>query len=227
MDLSKSYEFFQPEKVTSRIHIVGCGSVGSTLAELLVRCGVTKLTLWDFDHVEPHNISNQMFRNKDIGKLKVEALRDILLEINPEAEDDIVLKPEGWQGKLLSGYVFLCVDSIDIRRKFVEQHMDSTFVNAVFDFRTLLTSAQHYAADWKNRTQKQNLLKSMQFTHDEAAAETPVSACGVTLGVVTTVRSICELGVNNFLNFVKGNELKTYVEFDGFHFAMMAFPMDD
>ena len=26
MDLSKSYEFFQPEKDTARIHIVGCGS---------------------------------------------------------------------------------------------------------------------------------------------------------------------------------------------------------
>ena len=42
MDLSKSYEFFQPEKDQARIHIVGCGSVGSTVAENLARCGVTK-----------------------------------------------------------------------------------------------------------------------------------------------------------------------------------------
>ena len=42
MDLSKSYEFFQPEKYDGRIHIIGCGSVGSTLAENLARCGVTK-----------------------------------------------------------------------------------------------------------------------------------------------------------------------------------------
>lgn len=26
IDLSKSYEYFQPEKVDCRIHIVGCGS---------------------------------------------------------------------------------------------------------------------------------------------------------------------------------------------------------
>ena len=227
MDLSKCYDFFQPEKVDGRIHIIGCGSVGSTLAELLVRNGLTRLTLWDFDRVEPHNISNQMFRHQDIGRLKVEALRDILLEINPEAEDDIEIKPTGWKGKLLSGYLFLCVDNIDLRREIVEKHMDSTFVKAVFDFRTLLTSAQHYAADWREQNQKKNLLASMQFSHDEAKDETPVSACGVTLGVVTTVRTICELGVNNFLNFVKGNGLKTYVEFDGFHFAMLAFPMED
>ena len=227
MDLSKSYEFFQPETVDGRIHIVGCGSVGSALAELLARCGLTKLTLWDFDRVESHNISNQMFRSHDIGKLKVEALRDILTEINPEAKDDIELEPNGWHGKILSGYIFLCVDNIDIRRQIVESHMNSPYVKAVFDFRTLLTNAQHYAADWGNFRQKKNLLASMQFTNEEAMAETPVSACGITLGVVTTVRSICELGVNNFLNFVRGKGLKTYVEFDGFHFAMMAFPMED
>ena len=47
MDLSKSYEYFQPEKDNSRLHIVGCGSVGSTLAENLARCGLTNFTLWD------------------------------------------------------------------------------------------------------------------------------------------------------------------------------------
>ena len=41
IDLSKSYEYFQPEKVDCRIHIVGCGSVGATVAELLVRLGLT------------------------------------------------------------------------------------------------------------------------------------------------------------------------------------------
>lgn len=227
MDLSKCYDFFQPDSVEGRIHIIGCGSVGSTLAELLIRNGLTKLTLWDFDTVEPHNVSNQMFRHADIGRLKTEALRDLLIEINPEAEGDIDIQSDGWKGKLLSGYLFLCVDNIDLRREIVEKHMDSPYVKAVFDFRTLLTSAQHYAADWNEYKQKKNLLKSMQFSHDEAKAETPVSACGVTLGVVTTVRTICELGVNNFLNFIKFEKLKTYVEFDGFRFAMLAFPMDD
>ena len=60
MDLSKSYDYFQPEKDTARIHIVGCGSVGATVAEYLARCGITKFTLWDFDVVEPHNLANQI-----------------------------------------------------------------------------------------------------------------------------------------------------------------------
>lgn len=223
MDLSKSYEFFQPEKYDGRIHIIGCGSVGSTLAENLARCGVTKMTLWDFDTVESHNIVNQMFSQQHIGKPKVEALADILVDINPYIKDELELQPKGWQGKLLSGFIFLCVDNIELRKQFVEKHMDSPYVKAVFDFRTLLESAQHYAADWSDYKMKQTLLNSMQFSHEEAAEETPVSACGITLGVATTVRLVCALGVNNFINFVKGNGIKKFVMIDGFRFILDAF----
>lgn len=223
MDLSKSYEFFQPERYDDRIHIVGCGSVGSTLAENLARCGMTKFTLWDFDRVEAHNIVNQMFTEQDVGRPKVEALRDILININPEIADKIELKPDGWNGKLMSGYVFLAVDSIDLRREIVEKHMNSPCVKAMFDFRTLLESAQHYAANWSDYKAKQDFMRSMQFSHDEAKSETPVSACGITLGVATTVRLICGLGVNNFINFVKGNGLKKLIIIDGFNFILDAF----
>ena len=223
MDLSKSYEFFQPERYDDRIHIVGCGSVGSTLAENLARCGMTKFTLWDFDMVEAHNIVNQMFTEQDVGRPKVEALRDILVNINPEIADKIELKPDGWNGKLMSGYVFLAVDSIDLRREIVEKHMNSPCVKAMFDFRTLLESAQHYAANWSDYKAKQDFMRSMQFSHDEAKSETPVSACGITLGVATTVRLICGLGVNNFINFVKGNGLKKLIIIDGFNFILDAF----
>lgn len=223
MNLSKSYDFFQPEKDTSKIHIVGCGSVGSTVAENLARCGVKNMVLYDFDKVESHNIVNQMFRQQDIGRLKVDALRDILTDINPELIDSIEVKPEGWTGRMMSGYIFLCVDSIELRREIVEKHMDNTFVKAVFDFRTLLESAQHYAADWSNYKMKKDLLNSMQFSHEEATEETPVSACGVTLGVATTVRLICALGVNNYINFVKGNGVKKLILVDGFNFVLDAF----
>ena len=63
----------------------------------------------------------------------------------------------------------------------------------------------------------------MQFSHDEAKEETPVSACGVTLGVATTVRLICALGVNNYINFVKGKGIKKLILIDGFNFDLMSF----
>lgn len=215
MDLSKSYDFFQPEKVKGKIHIVGCGSVGSTVATLLAKSGITSFTLWDFDTVEKHNLVNQMYREKDVGQLKVEALKDVLTEINSEIE--VTLKPNGWENSLMSGYVFLTVDNIELRKKIVEAHMNTPYVKAMFDFRTLLESAQHYAADWSDKKSKTDFLSSMQFSHDEAKEETPTSACGVTLGVATTVTLVSSVGVNNFIRFVKGEKLWKFAQIDGFH----------
>lgn len=223
MDLSKSYEYFQPDKDTSRLHIVGCGSVGSTLAENLARCGLKNFTLWDFDRVERHNIANQMFRSQDVGRLKVEALRDILCEINEECADSIQLKPDGWQGKLMSGYIFLCVDNIELRRKIVEQHMNSIFVKVMYDFRTGLESAQHYAAEWSNYKMREDLLNSMAFSHEDAKEEAPVSACGVTLGLCPTVRIICAYGAANHINYINGKGLKKMVSADVFRMDTLAF----
>ena len=214
MNLNKSIDFFDPKNVKGRCHIVGCGSVGSTVAENLARCGVSKFTLWDFDKVEEHNIVNQMFLFPQVGKPKVDALKEILESINPDVDVKLM---NGWNGEMLSGYIFLAVDSIDVRRQIVEQHMNNLSVKAMFDFRTLLESAQHYAANWVNMDEKQNLLNTMQFSHDEAVESAPVSACGITLGVATTVRLVSAIGVNNFIRFVKGEKLWKFVNVDGFH----------
>lgn len=223
LDLSKSYEYFQPEKQKTRIHIVGCGSVGATVAENLARCGITNMTLWDFDRVEPHNLANQIFRQRDIGNLKVDALLDILKEINPDIENDIELKPDGWVGKQMSGYVFLCVDNIELRRKIVEEHIDNPYIKAMFDFRTRLEDAQHYAADWSDFKMKQDFLNSMNFSHEEAKKETPVSACNVTLSVCPTVRIICAYGVANFMNFWNEKPLKKMILVNAFNPMVDAF----
>lgn len=212
MNLAKSMDFFDPSSVNGRIHIIGCGSVGSTLAENLVRCGVTKLTLWDFDVVESHNLVNQMFRLDQIGKSKVEALADLLLEINPECE--LKIQPNGWNGENLSGYIFLAVDNIELRKQIVEKNMMNMSIKAVFDIRTMLTGAQHFAANWNEKKHRDDLLSTMQFSHEEAKDETPTSACGFTLGVAPTVRVIAGIAVMNFIGFVNGGSIRKFVQFD-------------
>lgn len=222
MDLSKSYEFFKPDMLESRVHIIGCGAIGSTVAENLVRFGITKITLCDFDTVEAHNIANQMFRHTDIGKLKIDALAEYLTEINPECAADLKLVKEGWTGQRLSGYVFLCVDNIDLRREIATACKENTFVKGMFDFRMRLTDAQHYAADWSDQKMVETFIKSMAFSHDEAKEATPVSACNITLSVVPTVREVVALGVSNFINFVKGGPLKKMILIDAFAFDVVA-----
>ena len=96
----------------------------------------------------------------------------------------------------------------------------SKYVRAMFDFRMRLTDAQHYAARFKDF---KNLLKTMEFTHEEAKAETPVSACGTDLNVITTVRTICSAGLSNFINLIKKDELKKMILIDVENFFIDAF----
>ena len=220
MNLSKSFEFFNPDKCKDRIHIIGCGSVGSTVAELLARFGLTKISLYDFDIVEPHNIVNQMFIQRQVGMPKVEAVREILLGINPEM--DITMHPEGWTDQPLDGYVFLAVDNIELRAKIVKENLYNDFVKGMFDFRTGLTNAEHFAADWSEFKARKDFLNTMNFTHEEAKLNAPVSACNVALCVAPTVRMVCNVGVANFINFVKGEHLHKLIPVDAFNFTVEA-----
>ncbi|MBQ9193930.1 MAG: tRNA threonylcarbamoyladenosine dehydratase [Bacteroidales bacterium] len=74
-----------------RVILFGVGGVGSWCAEGLVRSGVTHLTLVDADRIAPTNINRQrMATVLTVGQSKVEVLRSILLEINPEAEIEAI-----------------------------------------------------------------------------------------------------------------------------------------
>jgi len=123
----------------------------------------------------------------------------------------------------LSGFVFLCLDNIDTRREITQKCEGNQYIRGVFDFRMRLTDAQHYAADWSDYSMRQNLLNTMNFTHEEALAETPLSACNLPLSVAPTVRMICAAGVSNFINFAKGDGLKKMILIDAFSFAIDAF----
>ncbi|MGL5314037.1 MAG: sulfur carrier protein ThiS adenylyltransferase ThiF [Peptostreptococcaceae bacterium] len=75
------------------IGIAGLGGLGSNIAISLARVGVGKLVIVDFDVVEPSNLNRQQYFIKDIGKYKVHALKEILLNINPfiEIEEKVEL----------------------------------------------------------------------------------------------------------------------------------------
>ena len=70
-----------------RVLLFGCGGVGSWCAEGLVRSGVKQLTLVDADVVSGSNVNRQLMATpRTVGRVKVEALRERLLEIAPDAQ---------------------------------------------------------------------------------------------------------------------------------------------
>lgn len=78
---------------SSRVIIFGVGGVGSWCAESLVRSGIRHLTIVDSDRVCITNVNRQLMATMStVGKVKVEALRERLLNINPKAEIEAVQK---------------------------------------------------------------------------------------------------------------------------------------
>ena len=70
-----------------RVIIFGVGGVGSWCAESLIRSGIKHLTIVDSDRVSITNINRQlMATTKTVGQVKVDALKERLLTINPSAE---------------------------------------------------------------------------------------------------------------------------------------------
>ena len=219
MDLNKSLEFFDPSKVKERCHVIGCGSIGGNVAELLARYGITDIVLWDFDEVEPHNIANQIYLQGDIGHPKVAVLTEFLKEINPDIK---VRTRTKYKDQPLEGFVFMCVDSVEVRKQIVEANWYNPNVVAVIDFRTTLLEGQTYFTDWTNNKQKESLKESLNFTHEEAQANTPVSACGFELSVSPVVKICSIMGVVNFTNFINKEPTKHMIICDPYSYNFIA-----
>ncbi len=70
----------------SKVAVFGVGGVGSFAVEALVRAGIGSLDIFDADRIDVTNINRQLIANvNNIGAKKVEAVRERVLSINPNA----------------------------------------------------------------------------------------------------------------------------------------------
>ena len=108
----------------ARVCLLGAGAVGSHLADALVRQGLRRLRVVDFDRVEEHNVSTQLYGEDDVGVSKVEALRNRLFRATGEEIDAVAKRLEAKNvRKLLDGHD-LVVDAFDnhASRALVKEH---------------------------------------------------------------------------------------------------------
>ena len=82
--------YLTPEEKTrleqAMVGIAGAGGLGSNVAAHLVRAGVRRLVIADFDVVSPSNLNRQFFFRDQVGRRKVEALAENLRRIEPSLE---------------------------------------------------------------------------------------------------------------------------------------------
>lgn len=118
-----------------RVILFGVGGVGSWCAETLIRSGIVHLTLVDSDRVSMTNVNRQlMATTKTVGLVKVEVLKQRLLEINPTAEIialQRIYSPETHETFMLESYDFI-IDAIDSLANKVYLIQQATKTNARF-----------------------------------------------------------------------------------------------
>ncbi|MEV8037808.1 ThiF family adenylyltransferase [Streptomyces sp. NPDC086182] len=89
--LERSRTELQRRLLGAHVLQLGTGGVGSTVVQHLAGLGVGRLTLLDFDVVEPRNFSRQfLYRTSDIGRSKVQRAAEWVRSFDPRIRVDVV-----------------------------------------------------------------------------------------------------------------------------------------
>ena len=99
----------QKLKIAS-VAIAGAGGLGSNIAVMLARSGVGHLHIVDFDIVDITNLNRQVYTVRHIGSRKVDAIKEILMEINPylKVTTDCVRVTADNCDEIFGGYDIVC-----------------------------------------------------------------------------------------------------------------------
>jgi molybdopterin-synthase adenylyltransferase len=113
--------FVGMEKIRkAKICVVGVGGIGNPVVTQLAAMGIGKIKIVDRDVIEISNLHRQhIYTEVDIGRVKVEAARDRLIQINPNVEIEAlpISVTKYTAEKIIEGFdiVVDALDSIDAR----------------------------------------------------------------------------------------------------------------
>jgi molybdopterin/thiamine biosynthesis adenylyltransferase/rhodanese-related sulfurtransferase len=95
--------------------VVGAGGLGCAVLQYLAAAGVGQLIVIDHDAVEESNLHRQpLYRMNDLGRLKVEAARAALLEMNPGVHVEAVAQRlTAANAPALAGRAQVVIDAAD------------------------------------------------------------------------------------------------------------------
>jgi len=183
-----------------RVDIIGVGAVGSKIAMEVAKLGVKNIHLWDGDEVEAHNIANQDFYMTDIGKMKVDASADRILEATGIKVTTHPTYLEGSED--LGEIVFLAVDTMKARKDIFEDSLKNNFTtDIVVEVRMGVEELRVYGF---NPCKREDIVRWTSTLVDDN--ETVESACSAKTTVGATAGITSCLAVTRFMQGVKWNE---------------------
>ena len=176
------------------VTLIGAGSIGSTTALWLGKMGVGRLIIFDNDYIEQHNWSNQVYREADVGRLKVDALAEILntfTGLHPEVH------PIRYDGSRQSEVVISGVDSMASRKEIWRLVRDSRlYLDARMGLETLIV----YAVNPRVKDDRVRYVKTLY--NDAEALQEPCTARTICYTPLMAAAVLCNL-VKRYANQVQ------------------------
>jgi molybdopterin/thiamine biosynthesis adenylyltransferase len=123
------------------IVVGGVGGIGSYLSFLLAR-QEANLYLYDFDLIETHNLGGQLYKMKDIGKLKTQSIKDTIKEFSNS--DNVTCLGKFEEGSMIGDIVFSGFDNMSARKLMFDAWKQNDSRKIFIDGRMLAEQGQIY-----------------------------------------------------------------------------------
>ena len=197
-------DIINPNNIGAPVHIIGVGATGSHLAYVLTKIGIRNLHLWDMDTVEAHNVANQFQTNGNVGQKKTESIVSLLDQFVRLDEGDVILHDKEFDPEtdkpMLSGHVFLMVDSMDTRKQIVEKALQyNPRIIRVYETRMDVRMGSGHSFDPNSCAEVQNWHANW---YPDSAVVEETSACGASQTMLPTVFALVGLLAWEFVHAV-------------------------
>ena len=149
----------------AHVAICGLGGLGSNIAVALARVGIGHLHLIDFDYVEVSNIHRQQYFLCQIGKSKVEALKNVITQINPyiDIQLDCVQLTEENVSEILKNDWIIC-------EAFDQPEAKSMLVNSILEMKSnkyVVASSGMAGMEDANQIHTRKIMEKFYICGDE------------------------------------------------------------
>ena len=211
-DYRKQSELIDAQEFDKPIHVIGAGALGSWVAFILLKMGFKDMNVYDFDEVEEHNIPNQLYREKDIGKKKHDAMWYLYQEFFNDGDNNRLTtynkRITKASAKSLSGIVLCCVDSMQGRKMIYEGCFKEGNAELFIEGRIGLFGAFVYTLHDKS-DEEFNKYRETLYADEEAE----VSACGVSQTALPSAINCASMMVMQMISLYRGNKISNMIQY--------------
>lgn len=196
MRFLRQQDVVDAEKLANlQVSLIGLGSIGSVTGLYLAKMGVVKLTCFDSDIVDVHNVSNQAYGISDVGLLKADAFSNLV-----ELQTGVLPNTIGmnYDGRPLSTIVVSAVDSMSSRKaiwkSIREQPNVRLYIDARMGLETMIVHAVRPQLFMDRLKYSQSIVRDDQTLQEPCTARTicytPLMAGSVICSLVK--RYVCD-----------------------------------